>query len=74
MSLGWSYTESISQSSKHGWHGPVTEAEHEMEVLVPQSEDGSDVTNDYTSPGCVRSSERDFWTRIRPVLLSTALV
>jgi len=42
--------------------------------LAPEPKDGSEVSNDSTSPGLVQSSRRDFWTGIGPVQISTGLV
>ena len=50
------------------------EPEHYLEVLAPEPEDGSEVSNDSTSPGLVQSIPRDFWTRIGRIQVSTGLV
>ena len=61
----------MSQSSELE---PGLDPEHELEVLVPEPKDGSEVSNDSTSLGLVQSSPRDFWTGIGPVQISTGLV
>jgi hypothetical protein len=62
--------QSLSQGSERE---PGLEPEHELEVLAPEPQDRSEVSNDSTSPGLVQSSPRDVWTWIGPVQVSTGL-
>ena len=52
----------------------MLEPEHELEGLVPDPKDASEVNIDSTSLGVVQSSPRDFGTGIGPVQISTGLI